>query len=119
MPVAVFDLPKALEIVGGDAELLNMVLQVFVESSPPLWEQLLDPAASPSDEAVREIAHRLKGGAASVAADCLAEVCLRIEAAARAGDRSAWLACLPELAQEAQAALVAVNEHLQKPLKPA
>lgn len=119
MSGAVFDLPKALEIVGGDAELLNMVLQVFVDSSPPLWQQLLDPAASHSDDAVREIAHRLKGGAASIAADCLADVCWRIETAARAGDRGIWQTCLPELALQAQAALLAVNEHLQKPLKPA
>ena len=108
MSGAVLICPGA-EIVGGDAEPLNMVLQVFYRRSPPLWRQLLDPAASHSDDAVREIAHRPMA-AASIAARIAWPTTLAHRPAARAGDRGIWQASLPELAlvgRRAQALLLA------------
>ena len=40
------DVAAALDAVGGDAELLAQVMQVFLQTAPPLWVNLASCAAN-------------------------------------------------------------------------
>lgn len=109
-----FNLAVALDAVAGDEQLLAMVLQVFVDTAPPLWQDLLQQGEATPAADIAAMAHRLKGGAASVAAERLADVCMQIELLTRSGDAESWPALLPSLRTEAQAALDAVTAYLHK-----
>lgn len=110
----VFNLAAALDAVAEDEQLLAAVLEVFVETAPPLWQDLLQQDEGVPAAAIAAMAHRLKGGAASVAAERLADVCMQIEHRARSGDAGSWPALLPSLQTEALAALDAVTAYLHK-----
>ena len=77
------------EIVGDDyAEFLAEIIDVYLEDAD---ERLLaiEPAVEQCDwEAVGKVAHALKSASANVGAVAFANVCGRVEAAARSGSES-------------------------------
>jgi HPt (histidine-containing phosphotransfer) domain-containing protein len=66
---------------GGDAQVVDEVLALFVEQAG-LWKRLLDP--STADGGWRDAAHTLKGSALGIGARALGEACGAAEAAAGA-----------------------------------
>jgi len=93
----VFDGDQALRIVGGNEALLQRVLTGFVAELPGQIERLEQAAGAPDLAEARELAHSVKGAAASVAGAELRELAERIEKAAADGNREALGDLLPQL----------------------
>ncbi len=66
-------------VVGGDTDVTEEVLGLFVEQAA-LWSGLLEIG----DEGWRDAAHTLRGAAAGIGADGLARACAEAEAADQA-----------------------------------
>ena len=81
---AALDAIRALD-EGGAAGLLQQVVQLYLESAPPLIAELRRAGAAGDAAAVRNAAHSLKSSSANLGAVRLAELCKAIEHAARAG----------------------------------
>ena len=94
------------ELTGGDPEVAAEVLQDFVEACRADMAALDEALAAGDAEAVRRLAHRVKGAARVVGARRVAQVAQHLEtAAATAGD----LASMRRLAGELAAALASVE----------
>ena len=78
-PSGVFDLNKALEIVGGDRILLAEVLAIFFEEAAKKVDELRDSLESGDIEKLKMTAHTLKGSSANVAAERIHALALEIE----------------------------------------
>jgi HPt (histidine-containing phosphotransfer) domain-containing protein len=68
-----------LERVGGDPELLGEVIDIFLETCPPLVETIRQALARRDCSAVRRGAHELKGSAANFDATDVAALARRLE----------------------------------------
>jgi HPt (histidine-containing phosphotransfer) domain-containing protein len=64
----VFDLPDALDKVGGDRDTLLEILEIFLEQWPTLRERMTMAHARDDGTEMAELAHRLKGSAGTIAA---------------------------------------------------
>jgi HPt (histidine-containing phosphotransfer) domain-containing protein len=106
------DVAAALDAVGGDAELLAQVMQVFLQTAPPLWVNLA--SSDVSDDDALQLAHRLKGGAASIGALRLAACAAEIEQCIRFLQDKEWRHLQPQLQQIGERARVCVSGYLSK-----
>ena len=80
------NLPKLLERLEDDRELLMEIFDVFIEETPARRERIGHAAQSDDLTAVVQWAHALKGTSGTLQAAPLNEICYRLEMAARAGD---------------------------------
>ncbi len=80
-----------VDLVGNDKDALRALLTRFLKSTRPCYDAL-DKAVRDGGEveAVRAESHRLKGAAAMVGANALAQSCHQMESAARAGDSATF-----------------------------
>jgi HPt (histidine-containing phosphotransfer) domain-containing protein len=99
---AALDAIRALD-EGGAAGLLQQVVQVYLESVPPLIAELRRAGAAGDAAAVRDAAHSLKSSSANLGAARLAEMCRAVEHAARAGRLGGNLPSADEIEGEFQA----------------
>lgn len=106
------DVATALDAVGGDDELLAQVMQVFIETAPPLWQALASPDIGDAD--AQQLAHRLKGGAGSIGAQRLANCAADIEQIIKQGLDGGWRHLQPQLLQVGERAQVCVSGYLSK-----
>lgn len=86
---AAFDDVAALEGVGGDAELLAEVIQVFVAECPQMMAQIRVAISQRDTRTLRRVAHTLKGAAGQLGAEAAASAALSLESMAQANDLSA------------------------------
>ncbi len=84
--IPIIDETRLLEEFGGDLEILAELRDLFMEHVPPLFEEIIQSAASGDMEAISKQAHSLKGACATYGAPRLAMVCKIVELAGRAGD---------------------------------
>ncbi|MCU0595309.1 MAG: response regulator, partial [Desulfobacterota bacterium] len=82
----VFDLSKALEIMGGDRDLLMEIVGIFVESFPATLRQIREALASGDAPLVERAAHSLKGSVASFGASRAQEAASGLEKRGKAGN---------------------------------
>ncbi|MCF7979715.1 MAG: Hpt domain-containing protein, partial [Chromatiaceae bacterium] len=68
-----FCIDVLVERLDGDEEIAREVAQAFVESTQELLQQLDDAMSVGRHETVRLNAHSIKGAAANIGADALAE----------------------------------------------
>lgn len=106
------DVVAALDTVGGDDDLLAQVMQVFIETAPPLWQALASPEIG--DAEAQQLAHRLKGGAGSIGAQRLASCAANIEHIIRQQQGGAWRHLQPQLLQLGERVQVCVGGYLSK-----
>jgi HPt (histidine-containing phosphotransfer) domain-containing protein len=78
---------EAIRSLQSDAapRLLAQVVQIYLESTPALIEQLRTGMRSSDHDAIRTAAHSLKSSSANLGASTLAGLCRSVEMAARAG----------------------------------
>jgi HPt (histidine-containing phosphotransfer) domain-containing protein len=69
------------ELSGGDEEFEIEVVGDLIDSAGPMLRVIEASAASSDSETLRRVSHSLKGAAASVGAEGLAEACSALEAA--------------------------------------
>jgi two-component system sensor histidine kinase/response regulator len=89
-----FNKARLFERFGNDEELVEIVLEAFIEEAPELIEKIKTAVDAIVDtavddevmESVRSCAHALKGSAANVNADLLKEAALFLEKGATKGD---------------------------------
>ena len=64
-------------------EIVDQLIELFVESTPPLLDELRDGAESGDGEAVRRAAHKLKGSCQNIGAGFMAKLAHDLELRAR------------------------------------
>ena len=79
------DLDTTLENLGGDPELLQEILDYFMEMAPQQLDDLESVLAAGDVDAVDLQAHSMKGGAANVGAVRLSAAARELEMLAKAG----------------------------------
>ncbi|MGH9406269.1 MAG: PAS domain S-box protein [Terriglobia bacterium] len=91
------DYGKALEQVGGDAELLGEIAGIFLEEYPPALARLKDAVASEDARRVMEEAHALKGSISNFGSAAAVEAALALESMGRRQELAAAGAALRRL----------------------
>jgi HPt (histidine-containing phosphotransfer) domain-containing protein len=86
MKAQLIDMPRFVERMEGDRELILEVFEVFMEEAPGRREKFEKALAAMDFEALTMLAHSLKGASGTLQADLLHQVCYDLEKAARAGD---------------------------------
>ena len=66
-------------------EIIDQLIELFVESTPPLLSELRAGAETGDEEAVRRAAHKLKGSCQNVGAGFMAKLAAKIERTSTAG----------------------------------
>ncbi|MBT4020416.1 MAG: PAS domain S-box protein [Alphaproteobacteria bacterium] len=102
--------PKFLrETFGDDEELINEILQDFVEPGRSAVAEI-DTAFVDRDAAgIGGAAHKLKSSSRSIGADALADLCAALEAAGKADDWDALETAYPDLAPAFDAVTKAIK----------
>ena len=84
MPASI-NLERLESISFGDAAFSAELVAVFLDDSPEQVRRLAEAVARTDAREVTSAAHRLKGAAANLGADRLAELCRELEAIGREG----------------------------------
>jgi len=79
----VFDRSVLLGRLGGDEELFDEVISVFMKDAPVQLEQLRQALKDNDAERVRRQAHRIKGASANIGAQALSDLAFEIETAGK------------------------------------
>jgi two-component system, sensor histidine kinase and response regulator len=79
------DFERLKEFVGGDAELLAEVVQIFLDDAPVNLESAARGISDANSGAVETSAHRLKGSLSTMGAEAAAETADLLETLARGG----------------------------------
>jgi HPt (histidine-containing phosphotransfer) domain-containing protein len=77
---------EAIRTLGGTQtpDLLEQIIRLYLDSAPQLISSIRDGLAAADNDKVRMAAHTLKSSSANLGAGRLAEVCKKLELAARA-----------------------------------
>ena len=75
-----------LQDAGGGAGLVAELVDLFVDDVPPRLASIREAVAARDPEALVRTAHGLKGSAATLGADGMAELCRQMEASGREGE---------------------------------
>ena len=104
MPAAtdkpVFDREGLIERLGGDTELVDEIVQIFLESANDMMTTVESAVADGEAHRVERSAHSLKGALLNISADPVAERAQRLEQAGRSGELELCSQLLDELKQE-------------------
>jgi HPt (histidine-containing phosphotransfer) domain-containing protein len=81
--------PRALEnlrdVLDGDPDLLNELIDLFLTDAPALMQDLHDAVVRQDAQSITQTAHSLKGSASNLGARGMAAVCANLERRGRAG----------------------------------
>jgi HPt (histidine-containing phosphotransfer) domain-containing protein len=111
---AVFDYQDCLTRLGGDAQLFNDILDIFLEDAPQLLEQARSSLASGDAETLSRAAHTIRGLSANFAAAAAVAASYAVELHAREQKLEMAAQCLPRLELELhrlEAALADFRSH--------
>ena len=101
--MAVFNRELALERVGGDEELLDEIVGLFLGEYPGLLEQIQSAVNSGDAKALYRSAHTLKGSLSALGAEAAQKQAMELEISgrhAKLADTSTMLADLEHLLQQ-------------------
>jgi CheY-like chemotaxis protein/HPt (histidine-containing phosphotransfer) domain-containing protein len=99
---------------GGAAGLLEQVVALYLEASPPLLVQIEQGLASGNADSVRMAAHTLKSSSANLGAQGLAQMCATLEHAARSGGLAGHAAAPAQIRREFDAVRRALERETGK-----
>lgn len=105
----VFDRAALLRRVAGDEELMQEILETFLDDMPGQLEALRGHLDAADVQAAKHRAHTIKGASASIGGDGMHRVASLLEQAAIAEDASAANALLPQLEVELERLKAAVG----------
>jgi two-component system sensor histidine kinase/response regulator len=103
------DRDVALSRVGGDAELLKEIAQLFLEDYPKSMEDLRRAALSGDAKCLERTAHGLKGSVANFGAAAAVEAALTLETMGRARN----MAEVEQVLRSLELALAALRPELE------
>ena len=81
-----YDKPTALERAGGDEDLFNELVAIFLEDAPGALTRVQGAVSSGDHQAIAKTAHALKGSLGVLAADDAVAAALSVETLGRSGD---------------------------------
>ncbi len=113
---AAFNLPTALNRLGGDEGLLRDLAAFYVEDVPPLCERLSESIDRGDTEAVVRNAHTIKALSANFDAHVAVDAAQGIERAARTGELSLARDSLPDLLTAVDAVMAALRAKFFRPI---
>jgi HPt (histidine-containing phosphotransfer) domain-containing protein len=91
---------EVLDRIGGDADFLNELLELYNEEFRTKTAQIKKALAGKNFEALRELGHGLKGSSANLSLPGLREAALAVETAGKAKDGAAAQSGLEALERE-------------------
>lgn len=112
-----FNAEAALDMLGGDAELLQELTELFFERKASLLQAVHDAIDQQNPEMLLHAAHKLKGGLLSLAAEESADLTNQLESWGREGQVSPAQAWLPTLDQALVRLEEALKTYLQETLQ--
>ena len=95
-----FNKARLYERFGNDEELIQVVLEAFLEEAPELIEKIKTALDTEDTDLIRAHAHALKGSAGNVNADILKEMAWCMEQDANQGKRISLSRILTDMEQE-------------------
>ncbi len=111
--VSCFDLDKIRRVCHDRPEQVAEMLELFISSNEPLLQDLLQAAVTGDTDRARRTAHQIKGAAAYLGAQALAEAARRTENAARSGELDELKQSLGQLQQAFDDVTRTIRAHLQ------
>jgi CheY-like chemotaxis protein/nitrogen-specific signal transduction histidine kinase len=110
----VVDIGAAMKRLGGDANLLREIIQLFFEDSPELLTRVRESAASGKAREAERAAHSLRGLTSNFDAKRAASAAADVEARAKAGRLKEIPELLPRLEGELQSLRAELQAYLQQ-----
>lgn len=107
---SVIDMPKLMERVGGDQDLLDEIVPIFLDESRDISEKIKEAAGREDFGLVQQLAHTMKGSVGNFAAQAAFDASRKLEESAKARDTVAMRKALAVFETE----LAAVREALQR-----
>jgi two-component system, sensor histidine kinase RpfC len=104
---------RDLDRLSNDPTFVERLIRGFRSDSERLVKSMSDALAARRYEEIKETAHALKGGAGSVGATQLVQLAIRFEKASHDLLRYKAAAWMEELAHAANAALAALDQHVE------
>ncbi len=92
------DYAIVLERLGGDAELLQEVAQLFLEEYPALMSEIREAAQRGDAQRLARAAHSLKGAVGNFVSEPAVQAALAVEMIGRSGDLTGAEAAYAQLA---------------------
>ncbi|HUG93926.1 MAG TPA: response regulator, partial [Planctomycetaceae bacterium] len=108
-----FEISAALEVVGGNEELLKDVLQAFLEESPAAMRELDAALAAADGPAVSRAAHKINGQMRILGCDAARRTAFELEQLSGRGELSALAGLRDRLVSEVQAIVPSVAAWLR------
>lgn len=102
-------LRRLLDMIGGDQEDLNELLDEFFSETPKTLQTMSEAAESADLSALRIASHSLKSNGRDFGAAALADACERLEHACRDGSVDDPIARVKEVSHELQRAITALS----------
>jgi two-component system sensor histidine kinase/response regulator len=96
----VLDEAALLSMVGGDEQLMNEIVDLYLKESPRLLRDIRAAAARGDADALQFSAHALKGSVGNMSAARAFHAAMELETLARAGDIGAARAALQTVERE-------------------
>jgi len=106
---SILDRAAALERLEGDEELLQEIIDIFLEDAPRLFLALKQARVDRDQKTSERQAHSLKGASANVGAVALQAISTQAEAAARNAEWVQLEGLLPEMETTLHASLDALR----------
>lgn len=110
----VFDSDLCLSRLGGDRELFDEILEIFLEDAPPLLAQAARSMANGDAAALERATHTLKGLSANFAAAAAVTAAYAVELHARDHRLDSAAICFPQLEAEVHRLEVALRNFRQQ-----
>jgi HPt (histidine-containing phosphotransfer) domain-containing protein len=96
----VFDRELMLERMGGDSQLLDDVLIVFIDEIPGMMSEVRSAVSGEDAQALERSAHSMKGALLNISANSPAELASRLEQLGSAGSLDGVTGLLARLESE-------------------
>ena len=118
VPPGLIDEKKGLAGLGGDRELMADVLRLFIEDSARLLREMHTAVARKNAEAIRQVAHALKGSIANLSSGSARELAAELEQLGKRDDLESAPALVERLGHELTILQQAATHLLNKPSQP-
>jgi len=106
-----YNIDGFLQMLDGNTEALKMMINMFIELTPPLLEEMRTAADNREWTVVGDLAHKLKSSLRLINADKLVEEAIYIEKNGRAGT---FVDLLPLKVSQLNSQLLMIIEELKE-----
>lgn len=111
---SVMDVDSALDRLGGDVELMDQIILIFLEDAPALVHAAREALASGKLSELRRAAHSLKGMMSTLSAREGANAAFRLEQCAASGDAGSASPLIHECGQRVADIAAALHDYCRR-----